>query len=320
MRVCSFLLAFCLSLAALLANADDKLNALIIDGQNNHGQWPKTTVMMKKYLEESGRFEVDVQRTKYTWKGEAELEKYPLPGVETEALKTAKSDPDFNPTFSDYDVVVSNFGWGAADWPKKTQEAFEKYMKEGGGLVVIHAANNSFPEWKAYNKMIGIGGWDGRDEKSGPYAYFTKEGKEVRDASPGKGGAHGPQHEFQIIVRDAEHPITKGLPNSWLHTKDELYERLRGPALNMKILATAYAAPDKRGSDRHEPMLMVLEYGKGRVFHSTLGHVDYSMECVGFITTFLRGTEWAATGKVTMTDVPDDFPSIDKTSMRAYKD
>ena len=53
--------------------AEEKLKALIIDGQNNHGAWPKTTAMMKKYLEDSGRFTVDVERTQYTWKGGALL-------------------------------------------------------------------------------------------------------------------------------------------------------------------------------------------------------------------------------------------------------
>jgi type 1 glutamine amidotransferase len=144
--------------------------------------------------------------------------------------------------------------------------------------------------------------------------YF-KDDKLVRDDSPGPCGHHGPQHEFVIEVRDAEHPITKGLPAKWLHTKDELYDRLRGPAKNMHILATAYSDPKFDGTDRDEPSLMVLEFGKGRVFHTTQGHADYSMRCVGFITTLLRGTEWAATGEVTI-PVPEDFPTEGEVSSR----
>ena len=86
----------------------------------------------------------------------------------------------------------------------------------------------------------------------------------------------------------------------------------------MNVLATAYASPDKKGSGRHEPMLMTIDYEKGRIFHSTLGHADYSCECVGFITTFLRGTQWAATGKVTI-PVPKDYPTADKTSSRKFE-
>jgi type 1 glutamine amidotransferase len=100
-----------------------------------------------------------------------------------------------------------------------------------------------------------------------------------------------------------------------MHTKDELYDRLRGPAKNMKVLATAYSDPKTRGTGRDEPMLMALEHDKGRVFHTALGHADYSMECIGFITTLLRGTEWAATGKATI-DVPNDFPTAEKASSR----
>jgi type 1 glutamine amidotransferase len=166
--------------------------------------------------------------------------------------------------------------------------------------------------------MIGIGGWGGRDEKSGPYVFIDEAGKTVRDDSPGKGGAHGPQHPFQIVIRNADHPITKGLPRAWMHAKDELYQQLRGPADNMTILATAYADKDFKGSGRHEPMMMTIDYGNGRVYHTPMGHADYSVQCVGFITTLIRGTEWAATGKVTLTEVPSDFPAANQASERAF--
>jgi hypothetical protein len=190
-------------------------------------------------------------------------------------------------------------------------------MKNGGGLVVVHAADNSFPEWLEFNRMIGLGGWGGRDERSGPYVYYNQQGDVVRDTSKGGGGGHGPQHEFAVVTRNEVHPITKGLPAEFLHAKDELYERLRGPAENMTILATAYADPQKQGSGRHEPIMMSIEYGAGRVFHTTLGHADYSCACVGFITFFLRGTEWAASGNVTI-ELPKDYPTADRSSSREF--
>jgi type 1 glutamine amidotransferase len=162
--------------------------------------------------------------------------------------------------------------------------------------------------------MIGIGGWGGRNEKSGPYVRL-REGKFTLDTSKGAGGGHGPQHAFLVEVRDREHPITKGLPEKWMHATDELYERLRGPAKNLTVLATAFADKSKNGSSEDEPMLMVINYEKGRVFHTTLGHSEVSMKCAGFQTTFARGTEWAATGKVTL-PVPRDFPGPDKVSVR----
>lgn len=315
-----------------------KMKALIIDGENNHGIWPKTTKMMKDYLEETNLFEVDIARKKYTWQGPHHnvthlseitdlLTLYPIESSdESLVVSEPKTDPDFSPEFSAYDVVITNLGWKASPWPETTKSQFIQYIKNGGGLVVIHAADNSFGDWQEYNEMIGIGGWGGRNTESGPYVYYDKDNNLKRDYSEGPCGMHGPQSLFQVTSRDNNHPIMNGLPPVWMHAKDEIYGRLRGPAENMTILATAFSnleekAPPgpngEKGEDRHEPVLMTIEYGKGKIFHTTLGHMDYSMECVGFITTFLRGTEWAASGQVTL-PVPDDFPGKDRISTRSW--
>lgn len=316
------------------------MKALIIDGQNNHGIWPKTTIMMKDYLEQTGLFEVDVDRTAYTWQGphsdndpglgkekrEKLIENYPLPGgIQTTMVEEPQPDPNFIPDFSEYDVVISNFGWRAAPWPEETQRALEEYVKNGGGLVIVHAASNAFGEWDEFNKMIGLGAWGDRNEKHGPYVYYNKDNQLVRDTTAGGAGSHGKQHEFLITIRDENHPITKGMPKQWLHAQDELYERLRGPAENMKVLATTYSDeeknasnPEKPGSGRHEPMMLTVDYGQGRVFHTPMGHADYSMESVGFIVTLQRGAEWAASGDVTQ-DIPEDFPTSENVSQRAWE-
>ncbi len=265
----------------------EKLRALIVDGQNNH-DWKTTTPLLRKALESSGRFKVDIATS-------------PPAGQDMSG---------FRPRFADYDVVVSNYN--GERWPAQTEKDFEAYVAGGGGFVTVHAANNAFAAWPEYNRIIGLGGWGGRNEKSGPRVYVDKSGDFVRDKSAGAGGHHGQQHEFQIRTRDARHPIMRGLPPLWMHTKDELYDSLRGPAEELHILATAYSAPEQGGTGRNEPMLMTVEYGKGRVFHTVLGHADYSMNGVGFITTFQRGAEWAATGKVTI-PVPKDFPTADKS-------
>jgi type 1 glutamine amidotransferase len=272
-------------------NADAaKLRVLIVDGQNNH-DWKTTTPLLRKALESSGRFVVEVATS-------------PPSGGDMSG---------FRPRFADYDVVVGNYNGDR--WPAATERDFEAYVTGGGGFVAVHAANNAFPDWPAYNRMIGVGGWSGRTEKSGPYVYVNDAGSLTRDPSPGSGGHHGPQHEFQIRVRDPDHPIMRGLPPLWVHAKDELYDSLRGPAEDLHVLATAYSSPEYEGTGRHEPMLMTLEYGNGRVFHTVLGHADYSMNCVGFLTTLQRGTEWAATGEVTLPG-PDDFPTADEPRSR----
>ena len=109
-------------------DADEKIKVLIVDGQNNHNAWPKTTVMMKQYLEESGKFSVDVARTATIWKGKLATE-FPLgDGKEYKNLPKPAADPNFNPDFASYGVVISNFGFNAAPWPKETKANFEKYL------------------------------------------------------------------------------------------------------------------------------------------------------------------------------------------------
>ncbi|HSH93461.1 MAG TPA: ThuA domain-containing protein, partial [Roseimicrobium sp.] len=187
---------------AILATAAP-LKALIVDGQNNH-DWAGTTPLLKKYLEETGLFTVEVATTPQ--------------GTDLSS---------FNPKFDDYAVIISNYN--GQPWSDRTKAAFEKYMRNGGGFVSVHAADNSFPEWKEYNRIIGLGGWGGRNEKSGPYVRFSPaEGKVTRDLSPGSGGNHGDQHPFLVEIRDTEHPITKGILLQWMHSTDELYEKLRG--------------------------------------------------------------------------------------------
>ena len=276
---------------AFPVSAIEPIKVLIVDGQNNH-DWRKTTPILKAILEEAKIFSVDVATA-------------PAKGATPEFAA-------FRPKFKDYAVVVSNYNGQL--WPEATRSDFAEFVDNGGGFVPVHAANNSFPEWPEYNAMIGVGGWGGRSEKSGPYVRL-REGKFTRDTSKGTGGSHGAQHAFLVQIHEKDHPIVAGLPEKWLHATDELYDRLRGPAKNLTVLGTAFADKAKGGSGEAEPMLMVIEYGKGRVFHTTLGHSDVSIKCVGFRTTFARGCEWAATGKVTQ-PVPADFPTAEKISSR----
>ncbi|MEM6884160.1 MAG: ThuA domain-containing protein [Verrucomicrobiota bacterium] len=283
-----FLLALTLITLATTSStlAHDHIRVLILDGPQKAHKYLETTPVLKQILESDSLFEVDHSRSS----------------------KESCEDGSYKPDFSQYDVVVMNEGFGAADWPEATQKAFEEYMANGGGMVAIHAANNCWPKWTEYNKMTGLGGWGGRNEKSGPYLYMDDAGEVIRDTSQGKGGAHGPQHEFEIVVREPEHPIMKGMPPTFKHGPDELYDKLRGPAENVTILATAFSSPDYRGTSRHEPALMTISYGKGRIFHTILGHHVKQIEEGSFVTTFLRGTEWAATGEVTI-PIPEDFPN-----------
>ncbi len=268
-----FTMAVCL-LALSGASAKERIfKTLIVDGQNNH-KWQETTPLIKATLESTGRFQVDVATT-------------PAKGGDMS---------QFNPVFGNYDVVVSNYN--GEPWSAATSKSFEAFVSGGGGFVCVHAADNSFPQWPEYNEMIGIGGWGGRNEKSGPYVRW-REGKFARDAQAGRGGSHGKRHAFEVIVRDPSHPITRGIPTSWMQSEDELYAELRGPATSMDVLATAFSDKATGGTGEHEPMLMVIPFGKGRVFHTTLGHDAVAMSGAGFQITLQRGAEWVVTGEVT---------------------
>jgi len=271
-----------------VAVAAPPYKALIVDGQNGH-DWKGTTPVLKKLLEETGLFAVDVATS-------------PPKGQDLS---------NFKPDFAAYKVVVSNYQGDA--WPEATQTALVDYVQGGGGLVIYHFACASFPEWKQYNEMIGLG-WGKPRANAGVYLRL-RDGKFVRDTSPGKAGGHGPKQPFQLVVCEPDHPITKGLPPVFMHVPDELYGWLRGPAENLTVLATAFAPADKGGSDEHEPLLFTVAYGKGRVFQNALGHTAEELKSVVFIVTFQRGAEWAATGKVTQ-KVPADFPTAEKASVR----
>lgn len=298
LRKCSLLVLGVWITLSTAGSAAPPLNALIVDGRMN--QWhdsKATSPLLKSQLEDTGLFSVDFATA-------------PPQGQELSG---------YRPDFAAYDVVVINYEadkWpgAGAEWPKATERAFADYVRSGGGVVIFHTSCGAFPHWKEYNEIAGVGGWNGRSEKDGPCLYWH-DGRIVRDMTPGIGGSHGPQHEFQLVVRETDHPITKGLPPAFMHSADELYDRLRGPAKNLTVLATAFSSKDKAGTDRHEPMLMTVRYGKGRVFQTTLGHGAEQLKSVAFIVTFQRGAEWAATGKVSQ-EIPKDFPGPEKPSIR----
>jgi type 1 glutamine amidotransferase len=278
---------------ALTVLAAPRIHVLLLDGESGgvYHNWKATTPVLKAELDETGLFD-------------------------TEVLTAPPAGGDFSqfhPEWTTYQVVVFNYDAPDERWSSELKTSFEAYVKQGGGFVVVHASDNAFPKWPAYNEMIGIGGWRGRNEASGPLWHY-KDGKLVADETPGRAGNHGARIPYQVTVRDATHPIMKGLPKVWMHQGDELYSKLRGPG-KMTVLATAYSDPANRGSGFDEPQLMVSQFGKGRIFHTTLGHDVLALSSVDSVVTFQRGVEWAATGKVTQ-PVPSSFPTANTVSYR----
>ena len=244
--------------------APPKIGVLIITGQNGHN-WRGTTPILRKILEDTGKFEVRV----------------------TEEFRGAGPE-----TLAPYDLVVLNYferGRPELRWGEKTDAAFLDYVRAGKGVVVYHFSMAAFNGWTEYEKLSG-GNW--RPDN----------------------GHHSAPHNFTVDIKDQEHPITKGLKLTFPQANDELYANLRWqPANSYHVLATAnddhalYAASrtDSRapqplvGPSANEPMLWTVDYGKGRVFVTALGHDVDQVQTAAFGTTFARGAEWAATGKVT---------------------
>lgn len=258
------------------------IRVLILSGQNNH-DWRTTTPCLRQLLLNTGRFDVRVNEEPT--------------GMTSQTLAV-------------YDVVVLDYN--GPRWGPLAEAALSNFVRSGKGLVVVHGANWAFsglvvlgvhhiptgivePAWPEYKKMVG-GVWSDRAPASG----------------------HAPRHQFMVNIVDPRHPITAGLPSSFA-ADDELYHNMH-MAPGVHVLATAYddprfkqAAPqvptkataaggwphlDMNPTGRNEPLLWTVRYGKGRTFYTALGHDVKAEEMPGFSTTFVRGVEWAATGKV----------------------
>ncbi len=257
-----------------------KITALIVDGINNH-DWQTGTSELKKILLATGRFTVDVSTT-------------PPAGAPPEAWSA------WHPEFDKYQVVIDNFNGGHTDagvrWPAAVEQALGDYVRGGGGLVVYHAANNAFLLWDEYNQMIGLG-W--RDKSFGRGLTVGDDGEiETVPQGTGLNPGHGPRHDFEVRVLDANHPITRGLPRAWMHPSEQLTHGQHGPAQGLTILTFARSEV----SGRNEPMDWVRSYGKGRVYTTMLGHTwkdepNPNLADPEFRKLFAQGVAWAATGK-----------------------
>lgn len=254
------LLAAALLLAGTAAGAN--LRALILSGRNNH-DWRTTTPALRSILLASGRFDVRVNEEPAGIGGQ---------------------------TLAGYDVLVLDYN--GPRWGEATEKAVASFVRSGKGLVAVHAASYPFGRmqilgdrhartgifekpWEEYAEMIG-GAWSEEAPRTG----------------------HGQRHSFRVKFFDREHAIARGLAEDFV-ANDELYHNIRLKP-GARILATAYDDPKMGGTAKEEPILWTVNFGAGRVFQTTLGHDVAAIQEPGFMKTFARGAEWAATGAVTV--------------------
>ncbi|KAA2243000.1 ThuA domain-containing protein [Chitinophaga agrisoli] len=304
MRARFWLLLIVLFSWASLTNAQSpaqhRIRVLIIDGFSNH-DWKQTTRLIKGILEESRRFSV--------------------------AVTTAPPTPhdtgwdNWRPTFTGYDVIIqntNNINDTSWRWPRRVERQLEEYVRAGGGLYILHSANNAFAHWQEYNRMIGLG-W--RNRQTGVALELDSNGHIIR-TPPGQGEQTNHGDRFDAVIHILQrHPINQGYPEHWKTASMELYRYPRGPAEHLTVLSAAYDSISKKTW----PVEWVVKYGKGRVYNSSMGHLwkgdvyPISYRCIGFETTVIRVTEWLATGKVTY-PVPANFPTATEVSLRAVTD
>lgn len=284
-----------LSVSTQAAVTNGKIKLLIVEGVSNH-DWHHRLALVREILAKDGSFEVDV----------------------SVAPQTA-DDPawqSWRPDFSNYDVVLSGYNnlGGKPRWPEAVQKSFASFVTNGGGFYCYHEANNSFEEWPEYNRMIGLG-W--RNKNFGQAIVVTTN-ETLQFIPRGEGANTGHGSRLDVTVHQfGEHPIHRGLPRSWMAADIEIYHYARGPAEQLTVLA--YATEPQ--SQLQFPIEWTVQYGKGRVFVSTYGHVwadqkdPKGMKCAAFQTIMIRGLKWLA-GRDPGDVCPQDFPATDKISLR----
>jgi len=173
-------------------------------------------------------------------------------------------DPEFlaSREVFDYDLLFLHFkNYKPLANAAQAKENLVKFVKQGKGLVAFHFACGAFEDWPEYENLVGKV-WD------------RKTGHDRR----------GP---FTVKIVNDQHPITRGMSD--FQADDELYICLVGET-PVEVLATARS----KITGKDHPMAFVLHYGKGRVFHTPLGHDVKAIQLPGVAELIRRGSLWAA--------------------------
>ena len=225
-------------------------------------------------------------RDDHDWRGATPLMRQYLDAAGIFEVRIAEEFRDAGAeSLKPYDVAVLVYADKLPEdgWTDRSRAALLEFVHSGKGLVVYHHSSTAFKDWPEFARLTGGN-------------YYS-------------GAKHSPIHDFTVTLVDRDHPITRGLKPAFPQTQDELYASMQmQPAGSYHVLATAwddhtlYNGKFRKplpGPGADEPVLWTVQAGKGRVFATMIGHSAQAIQSPGWIATFTRGVEWAATGAVT---------------------
>lgn len=158
-----------------------------------------------------------------------------------------------------FDIVVHNECFADAADPKWTDRVLNPH-RAGIPAIVIHCAMHCYrdktDEWF---KFLGV-----------------------------TSHQHGAHYPFEVLNIKPEHPVMGGFGNVWLTPKGELYQIAK-----VWDTATPLAYAMSRETKKQEPVIWVNQYGKTRVFGTTIGHYNEEMQDPVFLNYMTRGLLWA---------------------------
>ncbi|MFV0132700.1 ThuA domain-containing protein [Streptomyces sp. HMX87] len=146
----------------------------------------------------------------------------------------------------------------------RQQRAFERYIRQGGAYVGIHAAADTEYDWEFYGGLAG--------------AYFE---------------SHPAIQPATVNVEDHAHPATSGLERAWQRT-DEWYNYRSNPRERARVLASLDESSYTGGTmNGDHPIAWCQDYRGGRAFYTGGGHTKESFAEPAFRQHLLGGIRWA---------------------------
>ncbi|HEV7867034.1 MAG TPA: ThuA domain-containing protein [Chthoniobacteraceae bacterium] len=190
---------------------------------------------LKKFTSEEAKYQEAVAK----WTA-ADDERAKASQQEFDAQLKASMEKLSPANLAKYDGVI--FANTTGDLPLPDREGFIKWVEDGHALMGMHSASDTFHNFKPYIEMLG-----------------------------GEFATHGAQVGVDLKKKDAKHPGTAGLPETWTIKKEEMYEFKNYDPARVRDLWILDQHPQSRAPG-HYGVSWVRTQGKGKVFYTSLGH------------------------------------------------